>query len=94
MLKISKSKLGELFDAIAEKQTLYIPADREDGVERFCKKRSVAGSSGGENAGFKVDTNKVTIFTDKGETIEGECKSKRDVARDIVDVLHKYLAQK
>ena len=47
-----------------------------------------------KNAGFQVDTNKVTIFTDKGETIEGECKSKRDVAHDIVDVLHKYLAQK
>ena len=46
-----------------------------------------------KNAGFQVDTNKVTIFTDKGETIEGECKSKRDVARDIVDVLHKYLVK-
>ena len=46
------------------------------------------------NSGFQVDTNKVTIFTDKGETIEGECKSKRAVAHDIVDVLHKYLAKK
>ena len=46
-----------------------------------------------KNAGFQVDTNKVTIFTDKGETIEGECKSKRAVARDIVDVLHKYLSK-
>ena len=46
-----------------------------------------------KNAGFQVDTNKVTIFTDKGETIEGECKSKRDVAHDIVDVLHKYLVK-
>lgn len=46
------------------------------------------------NAGFQVDTNKVTIFTDKGEAIEGECKSKRDVARDIVDVLHNYLTQR
>ncbi len=46
------------------------------------------------NSGFQVDTNKVTIFTDKGETIEGECKSKRAVAHDIVDVLHKYLANK
>jgi phosphopantothenoylcysteine decarboxylase/phosphopantothenate--cysteine ligase len=44
-----------------------------------------------KNSGFQVDTNKVTIFTDKGEIIEGECKSKRDVARDIVDVLHKYI---
>ena len=46
-----------------------------------------------KNSGFQVDTNKVTIFTDKGEVIESECKSKRDVARDIVDVLHKYLAE-
>ena len=47
-----------------------------------------------KNAGFQVDTNKVTIFTDKGETIEGACKSKREVARDIIDVLHKYLSEK
>ena len=47
-----------------------------------------------KNAGFQVDTNKVTIFTDKGETIEGECKSKRAVAHDIIDVLHKYLSTK
>ena len=47
-----------------------------------------------KNACFQVDTNKVTIFTDKGETLEGECKSKREVAHDIIDVLHKYLSQK
>ena len=47
-----------------------------------------------KNAGFQVDTNKVTIFTDHGEKIEGECKSKRDVAHDIVDVLIKYLTDK
>ena len=46
-----------------------------------------------KNAGFQVDTNKVTIFTDKGEIIDGVCKSKRDVARDIIDVLHKYLSK-
>ena len=45
-------------------------------------------------AGFQVETNKVTIFTDKGEMIEGECKSKLDVAHDIVDVLQKYLSEK
>ena len=45
-------------------------------------------------AGFQVETNKVTIFTDKGEMIEGKCKSKLDVARDIVDVLQKYLSEK
>jgi phosphopantothenoylcysteine decarboxylase/phosphopantothenate--cysteine ligase len=47
-----------------------------------------------KNAGFQVDTNKVTIFTDKGEVIEGECKSKRAVACDIIDVLHKYLSKR
>ena len=46
-----------------------------------------------KNAGFQVDTNKVTIFTDKGETFEGECKTKRAVAHDIVNVLIKYLAK-
>lgn len=47
-----------------------------------------------KNAGFQVDTNKVTIFTDNGEVIEGDCKSKRDVAHDIVDVLLTYLVKK
>ena len=47
-----------------------------------------------KNAGFQVDTNKVTIFTDRGEMIEGECKSKRNVAHDIIDVLHMYLTEK
>jgi len=47
-----------------------------------------------KNAGFQVDTNKVTIFTDKGNVIEGQCKTKRAVAHDIIDVLHDYLASK
>ena len=46
-----------------------------------------------KDAGFQVDTNKVTIFTDQGEVIQGESKPKRAVARDIVDVLHKYLSR-
>lgn len=53
----------------------------------------VMNSMRDKNAGFQVDTNKVTIFTDKGETIQGECKSKRDVAHDIVDVLYTYLSR-
>jgi len=46
-----------------------------------------------KNAGFQVDTNKVTIFTDRGDTIQGECKPKREVAHDIVDVLQQYFAR-
>ncbi|MBQ8961762.1 MAG: 4Fe-4S dicluster domain-containing protein [Ruminococcus sp.] len=37
MLKISLSRLDELFAAIAEKQALYIPADRADGAAEFRK---------------------------------------------------------
>ena len=47
-----------------------------------------------KNAGFQVDTNKVTVFTDNGDVIEGECKSKRAVAHDIVDILQTYLSTK
>ena len=69
-------------------------ANAQGKLERKNLNFIVMNSLRDKNAGFQVDTNKVTIFTDKGETIEGECKSKRDVARDIVDVLHKYLAKK
>lgn len=68
-------------------------ANAQGKLERKNLNFIVMNSLRDKNAGFQVDTNKVTIFTDKGETIEGECKSKRDVARDIVDVLHKYLAK-
>ncbi len=37
MLRISIDRLNELFDAAAEKQTLYIPVDREDGGAEYKK---------------------------------------------------------
>ncbi len=40
MLKISLENLGKLFDAVAEKQTLYIPTDREDGASEYKKYES------------------------------------------------------
>lgn len=40
MLKISKDKINDLFDLIAEKQTLYIPADRSDGESEYKKYES------------------------------------------------------
>ena len=36
-----------------------------------------------DGAGFKVDTNKITILTDKGETIAYPLKSKKEVAEDF-----------
>lgn len=47
-----------------------------------------------KGAGFKTDTNKVTIMRRNGVNSAGELKDKRLVARDIVDVLSKeYLNQ-
>ncbi|MDE6102784.1 MAG: 4Fe-4S ferredoxin, partial [Ruminococcus sp.] len=40
MLKISLENLSQLFDAVAEKQTLYIPADRADGAAEYKKYES------------------------------------------------------
>lgn len=37
MLKIAIKKLDELFKAVSEKQTLYIPADRADGASEYKK---------------------------------------------------------
>ncbi|HOC34175.1 MAG TPA: 4Fe-4S dicluster domain-containing protein [Ruminococcus flavefaciens] len=40
MLKISKSKLNELFDAVSAKQALYLPVDRNDGAAEYKKYES------------------------------------------------------
>ena len=69
-------------------------ANAQGKLERKNLNFIVMNSLRDKNAGFQVDTNKITIITDRGETIEGECKSKRDVARDITDVLYKYLTEK
>ena len=45
-----------------------------------------------QGAGFRVDTNKVTIFEQNGNKTEYPMKSKREVAADIVDVLLEYIA--
>lgn len=45
-----------------------------------------------QGAGFRVDTNKVTIFEQNGNKTEYPMKSKREVAADIVDVLSEYIA--
>jgi len=37
MLKIALDKIDSLFSAVAEKQTLYIPADRADGASEYKK---------------------------------------------------------
>ena len=44
-----------------------------------------------EGAGFRCDTNKVTILKSDGEQIPFDMKPKKEVAADIVSVLGKYL---
>ena len=38
-------------------------------------------------AGFKSDTNKITIFTSKGSKIAFDLKSKTEVAADIINTI-------
>ena len=44
-----------------------------------------------EGAGFKTDTNKITIVEQEGKKTSFALKSKREVAVDIIDCLMKYL---
>ena len=47
----------------------------------------VLNSLQNKDAGFQVDTNVITIITSDGQVLEYPCKPKREVARDIIDVL-------
>ncbi|MBR4839795.1 MAG: bifunctional phosphopantothenoylcysteine decarboxylase/phosphopantothenate--cysteine ligase CoaBC [Paludibacteraceae bacterium] len=54
----------------------------------------VLNSLNDKNAGFKYDTNKVTIINRQGEASPYELKDKRLVAKDIVDYAVRLLANK
>jgi phosphopantothenoylcysteine decarboxylase/phosphopantothenate--cysteine ligase len=47
----------------------------------------VLNSLKNSDAGFKCTTNQVTIFAKNGTTFEGKCKSKNEVAREILEFL-------
>jgi phosphopantothenoylcysteine decarboxylase/phosphopantothenate--cysteine ligase len=49
----------------------------------------VLNSMNDKGAGFKHDTNKITIFGRKGEELKFDTKSKDEVAKDIVDTIIK-----
>lgn len=42
-------------------------------------------------AGFRCDTNKVTVIGREGEPVESPCKLKTEVAADIVEILARYM---
>ncbi|MBP7185372.1 MAG: 4Fe-4S dicluster domain-containing protein [Ruminococcus sp.] len=76
MLKISKSKLNELFDAISAKQALYLPADRNDGAAEYKKYESGMTMSSALNTVrsakdfFFPQTENLVDFKMEGKNIE------------------------
>lgn len=67
---------------------------RENAKRKLTKKNFdfiVLNSPKDKGAGFGHDTNKVSIFTNEGEVLDFELKSKKDVAKDIAEILLKYL---
>lgn len=49
----------------------------------------VLNSLNDKGAGFRTDTNKISIFKKNGEVLQGELKSKEMVAKDIFDAIGK-----
>ena len=65
--------------------------DEEANATKKMKKKNldyiVLNSLTDEGAGFGKDTNKVTIFSRDGNKISYDLKSKKEVAKDIINVL-------
>ena len=76
MLKISKSKLNELFDAVSAKQALYLPVDRNDGAAEYKKYESGMTMSSALNTVrsakdfFFPQTENLVDFKMEGKNIE------------------------
>ncbi len=76
MLKISKSKLNELFDAVSAKQALYLPVDRNDGAAEYKKYESGMTMSSALNTVrsakdfFFPQTENIVDFKMEGKNIE------------------------
>lgn len=88
MLRIAIDKIDSLFDAIAEKQTLYIPVDREDGAAEYKKYESGMKMSNSLNTlrsakdFFFPQTENLVEFKMEGKQIE--VKDIREESEDFV----------
>ena len=88
MLKISKSKLNELFDAVSAKQALYLPVDRNDGAAEYKKYESGMTMSSALNTVrsakdfFFPQTENLVDFKMEGKNIE--VIDVREESRDFV----------
>jgi len=68
--------------------------EKENALRKLKKKNFdfiVLNSMKDKGAAFGHDTNKITIFKNTGEEHQFDLKSKKDVAKDITEVLLKYL---
>lgn len=71
--------------------------ERENALKKLADKNAdliVLNSLNDVDAGFGYDTNKVTIFEKGGKEYSFETKSKKEVAKDIVDIIIKKLNDK
>ena len=74
-------------------ETDHASANGKEKLERKNLDMIVVNSLSDTGAGFGVDTNKVTIISRSGDEKAFELKSKREVARDIIDEISAKLSQ-
>ncbi len=81
-----KKKKGQILVGFALETT----NEKANALEKLATKNAdliVLNSLKDTGAGFGYDTNKITIFEKGGEEFNFETKSKKEVARDIVDTI-------
>jgi phosphopantothenoylcysteine decarboxylase/phosphopantothenate--cysteine ligase len=103
-LELVKTKdiAGELGKLKKYNQTIVgfaLETDNEEpnAIEKLKKKNFdivVLNSMQDEGAGFKFDTNKITIIDKAGNVAKFGLKTKKEVAIDIVDYVYKLIADK
>ena len=84
-----KKKAGQVLVGFA----LETNHERANAKEKLAKKNAdmiILNSLNDPGAGFGHDTNKITIFDKTGKEIGFETKSKKEVAKDIVDTIIRF----
>ncbi|HEX5655424.1 MAG TPA: bifunctional phosphopantothenoylcysteine decarboxylase/phosphopantothenate--cysteine ligase CoaBC [Chitinophagaceae bacterium] len=81
-----KKKKGQVLVGFALETT----NEKANALEKLANKNAdlvILNSLNDKEAGFGLDTNKITIFGRAGEELHFDAKSKKEVAKDIVDTL-------
>ncbi len=67
--------------------------EKENALKKLIEKNAdmiVLNSLNDKDAGFQFDTNKITIFDRFGKEYVFENKPKKDIAKDIVNIIIRY----